>query len=98
GNEGEQPPSGDEQPPQEQPPQEEQPPNNEPLGVEAELRMIIELQKHLKWQTEEIGRLNQSKDELNRVHREIMGDVKTRQGDLVERLRRVITRVEGKQE
>jgi hypothetical protein len=83
---------------QEEGQEEEQPPNNEPLGVEAELRMLIELQKHLKWETEEIGKLNKGKDELNRVHREIMGEVKARQSDLVDRLRRVITRVEGQEE
>jgi hypothetical protein len=98
GDEGQQqPPEGGEEQPQEQP-QEVPPPNNDPLGVEAELRLLIELQKHLKWETEEIGRLNQGKEELNRVHRDIMGDVKGRQGELVERLRRVISRVEGKEE
>lgn len=88
---------GGEEQPQEQP-QEMPPPGNDPLGIEAELRLLIELQKHLKWETEEIARLNHGKEELNRVHRDIMGDIKGRQAELVERLRRVISKVEGKEE
>jgi len=43
------------QKPEEQKPQEQQP-SDDPLGIEAEIRLMIELQKHLKWETESSDR------------------------------------------
>ncbi|OHB74177.1 MAG: hypothetical protein A2Z34_02635 [Planctomycetes bacterium RBG_16_59_8] len=68
-------------------------PKEEIITAEAEIQLLIELQKQIRHRTEEIAVKNANKPELEQVYHEMAKNLARRQGELGDRIQDVISRV-----